>query len=173
MLPQSTDLHQVVYYELHASPLAGHSGFLKMYEQARCNLFWKGMKQEIQHMVFECDTFQRHKGETRLLPSLLEPFPIPTRIWTDISMDFSKGLPKYGGKTVILVVVDRISKYSHFCSLNYPYNSSLVAQIFMEQIFRLHGIPSSIVSGRDATFTSDVWIELFCLIGTKLNMCLG
>ena len=64
------------------------------------------MKQEIQKMVAECDTYQLHKGETTLLPGLLKPFPIPTRIWTDISMYFIDRLPKYGGKTVILVVVD-------------------------------------------------------------------
>ena len=88
-------------------------------------------------------------------------------------MDFIDGLPKYGGKTVNLVVVDRLSKYSHFFALSHPYTASLVAQIFMDQIFRLHGIPSSIVSDRDATFTSHFWRKLFHLIGTKMNMSLG
>ena len=83
-------------------------------------------------MVSECATRQRHKDGTTLLPRLLEPFPIPTRIYTDISMDFIEGLPKYGGKTVILVVVDRLSKYSHFCALNHPYTASSFAQIFMD-----------------------------------------
>ena len=64
------------------------------------------MKWEIQQMVVECDSCQHHKDETTLLPGLLEPLPIPTRIWIDISMDFIDGLPKSGGKTVILVVVD-------------------------------------------------------------------
>ena len=132
VLPQSTDLHQDVFYELHASPAAGHSRFLKTYERARHNFFWKGMKREIQQMVAECDTFQCHKGETTLLPGLLEPFPIPTRIWTDISMDFIYGLPKSRGMTVILVVVERLPKYSHFCALSHPYTASLVEQIFMD-----------------------------------------
>ena len=83
-------------------------------------------------MVDKCDTFQRHKGEMTLLPGLLGPLPIPTRIWTDISMDFFEVLPKYGGKTVIFVLVDRLSKYSHFCALNDPYTASLAAQIFMD-----------------------------------------
>ena len=78
-------------------------------------------------MVVEGDTFQHNKGETTPLSGLLEPLPIPTRIWTDISMDFIEGLPKSGGKTVILVVVDRLSKYSHFCALIHPYTTSSVA----------------------------------------------
>src|SRR5882672_6851763 len=121
-------------------------------------------------MVAECDTFQRNKGETTPLSGLLEPLPIPTRIWTDISMDFIEGLPKSGGKTVILVVVDRLSKYSHFCALSHPYTSSLVTEIFMDQIFHFHGIPSSIVLDHDANFTSHFWTELFHLTRTKMNM---
>ena len=88
-------------------------------------------------------------------------------------MDLIKGLPKYGGKTVILVVVDQLSKYSNFCALSHPYTASLVTQIFMDQIFRLHGIPSSIVSDRDATITSHFWTELFRFTRTKLKMSSG
>ena len=74
---------------------------------------------------------------------------------------------------MILVVVDRLSKYSHFCALSHPYIASSVAQIFLDQIFRLHGMPSSIVLDRDATFASHFWIELFHHIGAKLKMCSG
>ena len=62
--------------------------------------------------------------------------PIPTRIWIDNSMSFIEGIPKYGGKTMILVVVDLLSKYSHFCALNHPYTTSSFTQIFMDQMFR-------------------------------------
>ena len=116
-------------------------------------------------MISECDPCQCHQGETTLLSGLLEPFPIPTRIWTCISMDFIRGLPKYGGKTVILVVVDQLSKYHHFCALIPPYTTSLIARIFMDKIFLLHGIPSSIVSDRNTPFTSH-----FLVTDTKLNM---
>ena len=88
-------------------------------------------------------------------------------------MDFIEGLPKSGGKIVILVVVDRLSKYSHFCALGHPYTASSVAQIFLDQIFRLHGMPSSIVLDRDVTFTSHFWTELFHHTGTKLKMSSG
>ena len=54
VLPQSTYIKHAVFYELHASPSAGNSRFIKTYERARCHFFWKGMKREIQQMVFEC-----------------------------------------------------------------------------------------------------------------------
>ena len=74
---------------------------------------------------------------------------------------------------MILVVVHHLSKYSHFCALSHPYIASSVAQIVLAQIFRLHGMPSSIVSDRDATFTSHFWIELFHHTSTKLKMSSG
>ena len=85
-------------------------------------------------------------------------------------MDFITGLPKSGNKSVIMVVVDRLSKYAHFCALSHPFTASTVAQIFMDQVFKLHGMPHSIVSDRDPTFTSNFWQELFKLQGTQLHL---
>jgi hypothetical protein len=72
-------------------------------------------------------------------------------------MDFITGLPKSGNKLVIMVVLDRLSKYAHFFSLHHPFTASTVAQIFMDQVFKLHGMPNSIVSDRYPNFTSNFW----------------
>jgi hypothetical protein len=88
----------------------------------------------------------------------------------DISMDFIVGLPKLGNKSVIMVVVDHLSKYAHLCSLQHPFTTSTVAQIFMDNIFKLHGMPHSIVSDHDPTFTNNFWQELFKLQGTQLHL---
>ena len=85
-------------------------------------------------------------------------------------MDFIVRLPKEGNKLVIMVIVDHLSKYAHFCALPPSFTLSLVAQVFIDQIFKLHGMPTSIVSDRDPTFISHFWQELFKLKGTKLNM---
>ena len=69
-------------------------------------------------------------------------------------MDFIEGFPKVGGKSVILTVVDRFSKYAHFIALGHPYSASSVAHAFFDNIVKLHGLPSSIVSDRDPVFTS-------------------
>jgi hypothetical protein len=76
-------------------------------------------------------------------------------------MDFIEGLPKVRGKSVILTVVDRFSKYTHFITLGHPYTTSSITHAFFDGIVRLHGFPTSIVSDRDPVFTGNVWHDLF------------
>jgi hypothetical protein len=83
-------------------------------------------------------------------------------------MDFIIGLPKSGNKSVIMVVVDFLSKYAHFYALQHPFTTSMVSQILMDQVFKLHGMPHSIVSDHDPTFTSNFWQELFKIQGTRI-----
>ena len=80
---------------------------------------------------------------------LLQPLKVSSQVWADISMDFIEGLPKVGGKSVILTVVDRFSKYAHFIALGHPYTATTIARAFFDGIVRLHGFPLSIVSDRD------------------------
>lgn len=94
------------------------------------------------------------KAETISPMGLLQPLSIPSRPWSDISLDFIEGLPKSKGFDVILVVVDHLTKYVHFPPLTHPYTASKVVNVFMQQVFKLHGMPESIMSDRDATFTS-------------------
>jgi hypothetical protein len=101
---------------------------------------------------------------------MLQLLPIPLAIWRDIIMDFIVGLPKSRNKSFIMVVVNCISKYSHLCALKHPFMTSTVAQIFMDNIFKLHDMPHSIVSDKDATFTSNFWKEFFRLQGTQLHL---
>ncbi|XP_068653843.1 uncharacterized protein [Aristolochia californica] len=89
-------------------------------------------------------------------------------VWADISMDFIDGLPPSLGKSVNFVVVDRFSKYENFLPRAHLYTAVHVAQLFMDYIVRLHGVPASITSDRDTIFTSTFSKELFKLQGTKL-----
>jgi hypothetical protein len=131
--------------------------------------FWNGMKQDVHNVVAECDVCQCNKGEIVKSHGTLQPLPIPPVIWRDIFMDFIVGLPKLGNKSIIMVVVDHLSNYAHLCALQHPFTASTMAQHFMDQVFRLHGMPHSIVYDRDPTFTSNFWQELFKLQGTQLH----
>jgi len=83
-------------------------------------------------------------------------------------MDFIIGLPKSEGKSVIMVVVDRVTKYAHFCALSHPFKSNTLATTFMERIQNLHGNLIIIVSKRDPIFTGNFWTKLFSCLGTQL-----
>ena len=74
-----------------------------------------------------------------------------------VSMDFVEGLPLSKGKDVILVVVDRLTKYAHFLPLSHPYTVKKVAELFMDNIIKLHGPPATMVSDKDKIFTSQLW----------------
>ncbi|GAU42300.1 hypothetical protein TSUD_136860 [Trifolium subterraneum] len=156
--------------EFHSSPQGGHSGFYKTYRRLAANVYWVGMKGVIQEYVRNCDVCQRQKYMATSPGGLLQPLPVPERIWEDISLDFITGLPKSKGFEAILVVVDRLSKYSHFIPLKHPYTAKSIAEIFCREIIRLHGVPLSIVSDRDPIFISSFWKELFKMQGTKLQM---
>ena len=83
-------------------------------------------------------------------------------------MDFIIGLPKVQGRDCLYVVVDRLTKFSHLFAISSDYSASRVADLFFREVFRLHGLPKTIVSDRDSKFTSAFWQELFRLVGTKL-----
>jgi hypothetical protein len=156
-LSKQSKLKSMVLYELHATPTAGHSRFTKTYDIFKRSFFWDGMKHDIHNFVDECEVCQHNKGEIVKYLGTLQPLLIPLTIWKDISMDFITDLPKSGNKLVIMVVVDRLSNYFHFCALQHPFTASTVAQLFMDQVFKLHGMPHSIVFYRDPTFRSNFW----------------
>ena len=85
---------------------------------------------------------------------LLQPLLIQTRMWTDVSMDFIERLPPSNGHTIIKVIVDRLTKHSHFVALKHPYTAITIAKAFVANVARLHIIPTSIVSDRDEVFIS-------------------
>ena len=147
----------------HSSGLGGHSGVHATYQRVAAILYWKGLWKIVREFVRNYATRQQNKSENVAAPGLLQPLPIPKSIFLDITMDFVEGLPKSGGKKVIMMVVDRLTKYSHFISLNHPFITATVATAYFEHIYKLHGNPETIISDRGATFTRKFWKELLKL----------
>ena len=81
-----------------------------------------------------------------------------------------EGLPKSHMQSVVLVVVDRLTKYTHFMAFSHPYTATKVANVYLQFVFKLHGMPSTIVSDRNPVFTSHFWRELMRLQGVTLTM---
>lgn len=112
------------------------------------------MKNDVKRFVAECETCQRAKYEAMSSAGLLQPLPIPSKIWDDLSMDFIGGLPKVKGYDTIIVVVDRFFKYGHFLVVRHSYTAKDIAEIFIKEVVRLHGFPRTITSDKDCVFMS-------------------
>ncbi|GMJ10271.1 hypothetical protein HRI_004696300 [Hibiscus trionum] len=169
LVGQDESLRKDLMNYFHCSPIGGHSGADVTVRRLSSIFFWKGLRKNVKSLVRECGVCQRNKGDLSHPRGLLQPLPIPDKVWTSISMDFVEGLPKSRGNDVILVVVDRLSKYGHFIPLSHPYTAKDVARIFLENIFKLHGMPSTIVCDRDRVFMSYFWKELFLRLGTVIT----
>ncbi|KAL0552088.1 hypothetical protein IC582_011184 [Cucumis melo] len=113
VLPRTSSLIPTILHTFYDSIIKGHSGQLHTYKRIATELFWEGMKNDIKLYLEQCHACQQNK-----IHGLLQPLPIPNRIWEDISMDFVEGLPHSQGFDIVLVVVDRLSKYAHFIALS-------------------------------------------------------
>jgi hypothetical protein len=121
------------------------------------------MKKDILHFFSECEVCQHNKGEIINSPGDLQPLPIPSSMWMDISMEFIVGPSKAGKTSIIMVVVDILPKYAHFCALPHPCTPTLEVQAFLYHISKLHDMPTSIVLDIGPNFTNTFWQELFKL----------
>lgn len=166
-IPPTSPLLQEIVAAVHND---GHEGVQRTLHRLRRDFHFPNMRRVVQEFIRACGTCQRYKSEHLNPAGLLMPLPVPTMVWADIGLDFIEALPRVNGKSVILSVVDSFSKYCHFIALGHPYTVETVTQAFFTDIVRLHGVPQSIVSGRDPVFTSTFWRELMRLLGTKLHM---
>lgn len=128
------------------------------------------MKKVVHTYVRSCLICQKAKLDRARLLGLLQPLPIPDVAWQVISMDFVEGLPNSASANCILVVIDFFTKYAHFLPLRHPFIAADIAKLFMHHIYKLHGLPGTIVMDRDRIFTSHFWKELFHLANMELNM---
>jgi transposase InsO family protein len=171
-VPSSDTLRADILHACHDVPSAGHLGFDKTYARMHKSFYFPGMYVYVRKYVLSCDTCQRTKPVCQKLPGLLQPLPIPHACWSDISFDFICQLPVTRGHRYdcIFVVVCRLCKAAHFLPCRVTDKAEDVARLFMREIFRLHGMPATIVCDRDSRFTSRFWTALMSLLGTRMHM---
>nr|GFB59529.1 retrotransposable element Tf2 [Tanacetum cinerariifolium] len=155
VVPNDSSLRDVLLTEAHSSPFSVHPGSTKMYHDLKQHFWWSGMKRDVATFVARCLICQQVKIEHQRASGLLQPLDILVWKWDEISMDFVTGLPRTQRRhDAIWVVVDRLTKSAHFLPIRKDYSVSRLAEIFQQEIVRLHGTPSAIVSDRDPSFAS-------------------
>ncbi|KAF1321798.1 reverse transcriptase, partial [Globisporangium splendens] len=170
VVPNDEGLRHRLLYEYHGSPSSGHLGREKTFLNLSRDYYWPHMYKWVRKYVRTCEVCQRVKpsGSTQ---APLRSLHVPSDSWKSVSMDFIFGLPRdKHGRNGILVFVDRFSKMVHLAPVSDKISAEKTAKVFVDVIFRLHGLPVEIVSDRDTRFTSKFWRALFGLLDTKLSM---
>ena len=161
-------LRSLLVLEAHGGGMMGHFGIEKTLDILKVHFYWPKMKKDVRKCCERCVVCK--KAKSKLNPhGLYLPLSIAHAPWEDISMDFVMGMPRsLGGRDSIFVVVDRFSKMAHFIACNKTNDASHVANLFFAHVLKLHGVPKTIVSDRDAKFLSYFWKTLWSKMGTKL-----
>jgi hypothetical protein len=167
-IPSCDDLKRFIMDELHKRPYTGHPRYPKMITTTRKQFYWHVLKKDIVDYLAKCLGSWKVKVEHRHQTSFLQPLLILEWKWETISMDFITGLPTTAKQNdAIMVVVDKLSNFAHFVPVKSTCKEIDIANIFMKEISRLHGMPREIVSDGDIKFTSSFWKSLMVGFETK------
>ena len=140
------ELRAEVIWLHHDVPMAGHGGRWKMVELVTRNYWWPGVTRDVGRYVKGCDLCQRMKNRMEKLAGKLKLSEIPEKPWMHLTVDFITKLPVVVEKDAILVVCDRLSKMAHFVAMTEGTSAEGLARLFQNNIWKLHGLPESIVS---------------------------
>jgi len=159
-IPNDEGLQTIIAKGCHDSQVAGHFGQEKTGEIVTREFYWKGLTAWINDYVRSCDECQHNKSPRHARYRLLQPLQMPFAAWTSISTDFITHLPESQDHTQIMVVVDQFTKMAHFISLNKNATAKDVTDRFLQQVWKLDGLPTEIISDMDAKFSGEFWESL-------------
>ena len=170
VVPTHNDLRLRIMYECHDAPPSGHRGREKTYLTVSRDFYWPRQYQFVRKYIRACEVCQRVKPSPSSRAPL-QPLPVAAECWQSVSMDFVFGFPEDAHKdNEILVFVDRFSKMVHLAIVPESITARGCARVFIDTIFRLHGLPRELVSDRDPRFTAAFWQSVFRSLGTRLTM---
>ena len=124
------------------------------------NYWWPGVTRDVRKYVEGCDLCQRMKNRTEELVEKLKLSEVPKKPWSYLTVDFITKLPVVVGKDAILVVYDWLSKMIHFVATTKGTSAEGLARLFQDNVWKLHGLPESVVSDRGPQFAAELTKEL-------------
>jgi hypothetical protein len=171
IVPNSAEVKNYILREFHDAPMAGHPGQERTQHAIERTFWWPCLARDVAEYVRTCDSCQRNKSRNTAPGGMLQPLPVPTAKWDSICMDFIVHLPQTPrGHDAIAVFVDRLTKMVHLAPTTSDVNADGTAQLYLDHVVRLHGLASTIITDRGATFNNKFWQALQTLLGTKHKM---
>ena len=170
LVPNVAALRDFIVSESHAA--VGHFAMAKTRDYISRYYFWPTLRADVESFVLKCYRCQTNKSDKQQSQGLLQPLPVPSRPWCEISMDFITHLAPSEDdlSDSIMVVVDRLSRMAHFIPTWMTMTAAQLGRQFFKEVVRYHGLPTGIVSDRDPKFTSEFWTSLMGAFKTRLRM---
>jgi len=169
-VPKDERLRAEIIRLHHDTPVGGHGGQWKTAELVTCNFWWPGITKKVKRYVEGCDTCQRNKNHTEQPVGKLMSNSILEKPWTHISADFITKLPLAQGYNSILVVVDWLTKIVHFILTMEKTSAEGLARLFRDNVWKLYGLPESIISDRGPQFAAGLMKELNGMLGIESKL---
>jgi len=166
-IPEDEALQTEIAQGCHDSIVAGHFGQENTIEIVTQDFYWKGLGEWIRDYVQSCDACQHSKSPQHAKYELLQPLEVPYAAWSSISTDFIKQLPESQDKTEIMVIVDRFTNMAHLIGLHEIATSKDVADAFLREVWKLHGLPIKIIFDMGEKFSSQFCESLWQMPGVN------
>ncbi|KAK9395797.1 hypothetical protein NXF25_019158 [Crotalus adamanteus] len=163
-------LRRTVLLRCHDAKQAGHFGFLKTLHLVRWQFWWPRLKSDVEKYVKECHVCASAKPRTGKPMGLLQKVADPSRPWEEIAMDFVVELRENRHYNVIWTVVDLFSKQAHFIPCKGLPSAHRLVRLFVQHVYRLHGIPRRIISDQGVQFTAQFWRDFIRLVGSSQGL---
>ena len=171
-VPKDEKLRVEIIWLHHDMAIAGYGGQWKTVELVTRNYWWPGITKEVKQYVERCDQCQRMKNRAEMLAGKLRSNKVLEKPWQYILVDFITKLLVLKDHDLILVVCNRFSKISHFVATTEKTMAEGLAKLFRDNVWKLHGLPESVISDRGPQFAAGLTKELNKILGieTKLSM---
>jgi len=169
-IPNDEGIRTGLFAKHHEPRQGGHGGTAKTTELITRLYYWRKIRKDIKRLIKSCHTCQRTKVVRHAPYGLLHSKEAPDRPSKSIAKDFITDLPKSGGYDTILVVINRLTKMSHFILCVKDLDGGQFTILLMKEIVRLHRLPHDIITDKGTLLTSDLWKETTGKLGIKRRL---
>lgn len=167
VVPKNQDLRRRIVEQHHDSRVSGHPGRWKTLELVSRTYWWPNMSRFVGQYTSTCDLCSRSKALRSRPLGLLNPNEVPEEKWSTVTVDFITELPESHGYDAIMVVVDRLTKRAHVLPTHTTISAEGTARMFLNHIWKLHGLPRKVISDRGPQFVAEFTRELYRLLGIQ------